>query len=147
MDTHKKMRVHLSTMVDGELPAADLELAMAALQTPDGQQTWEAYYRIGDELRAQSTPPLSDDFAAKLAARLDAESVPLRRVTPKNADGTSGRRSGARASTSGRRAASANGTGTTAEARREPAPSAAADELAVDGKAVVLPKPAIASVS
>ena len=147
MDTHKKMRVHLSALVDGELSAADLELAMAALNTPDGQQTWGAYYRIGDELRAQTTSALSGGFAATLAARLDAESVPLRRATAKNADGTLGRRSGARASATGHRAASASGASGAGDTAREVAQPAAADELAVDGKAVVRPKPAIASVS
>lgn len=146
MDTHKKMRVHLSALVDGELSAADLELAMAALHTPDGRQTWDAYYRIGDELRARPTPPLSDDFAAKLAARLDAEPAPLRRNAPKNADGMTNRRTVARGSAAGRRSASgssaANGVG---DGKR--AAAAGADELPVDGKAVVVPKPAIASVS
>ncbi len=80
MDTHKKIREHISTLSDGALSNGDLELALAALQSADGQQAWNTYHRIGDVLRAQGTPELSDAFAAKLAARLAAEPVPLRKV-------------------------------------------------------------------
>jgi sigma-E factor negative regulatory protein RseA len=73
MDTHKKIREHISALSDGELPASDLELAFAALQGADGQGAWNTYFRIGDELRAQATPALSDQFGARLAARLAAE--------------------------------------------------------------------------
>ena len=73
MDTHKKIREHISALSDGELSAADLELALAALQSADGQQAWTVYHRIGDVLRARATPELSDDFNARLAARLLAE--------------------------------------------------------------------------
>jgi sigma-E factor negative regulatory protein RseA len=81
MDTHKKIREHISTLGDGALADADLELALAALQSVDGQQAWNTYHRIGDVLRAQATPELSDSFAATLAARLDAEQLPLRKAT------------------------------------------------------------------
>ena len=81
MDTHKKIREHISTLSDGALSNSDLELALAALQSADGQQAWNTYHRIGDALRAQATPELSDAFAEKLAARLAAEPVPLRKAT------------------------------------------------------------------
>ena len=81
MDTHKKIREHISTLSDGALCDADLELALAALQSSDGQQAWNTYHRIGDALRAQATPELSDGFADKLAARLDAEPLPLRKAS------------------------------------------------------------------
>ena len=81
MDTHKKIREHISTLSDGALSDSDLELALAALHSTDGQQAWNTYHRIGDVLRAQATPELSDAFAERLAARLDAEPVPLRKVT------------------------------------------------------------------
>jgi sigma-E factor negative regulatory protein RseA len=80
MDTHKKIREHISTLSDGELEPADLELALAALQAADGQQAWASYHRIGDVLRAGSTPELSDGFADQLAARLAAEPAPVRRL-------------------------------------------------------------------
>ena len=81
MDTHKKIREHISTLVDGALSDSDLELALAALQSADGQQAWNTYHRIGDALRAAATPELSDAFADKLAARLANEPVPLRKAT------------------------------------------------------------------
>lgn len=80
MDTHKKIREHISTLGDGELSDADLELALAALQANDGQQAWNTYHRIGDVLRAQATPELSEGFAARLAERLAAEPAPARRA-------------------------------------------------------------------
>jgi sigma-E factor negative regulatory protein RseA len=80
MDTHKKIREHISALSDGELSAADLELAFAALQAADGQLAWNSYFRIGDVLRAQATPELSDHFDAALASRLDAEPLPIRRA-------------------------------------------------------------------
>lgn len=80
MDTNKKMRDYISAFADGELPAADLELALAALRESDGRETWRLYHEIGDVLRAE---PLASDmspgFAERLAARLAAEPTPLRR--------------------------------------------------------------------
>ena len=80
MDTHKKIREHISALGDGELSATDLELAFAALESADGKQAWNTYHHIGDVLRAQATPALSDGFAARLAERLAAEAAPVRRV-------------------------------------------------------------------
>ena len=80
MDTHKKIREHISSLSDGELPAADLELAFAALQGADGQHAWNTYFRIGDELRAQATPALSAGFAERLAEKLAAEPAHTRRA-------------------------------------------------------------------
>jgi sigma-E factor negative regulatory protein RseA len=80
MDIHKKIREHISTLCDGELADADLELALAALQSSDGQQAWNTYHRIGDALRAQATPELSDGFADRLAERLAAEPAPGKRA-------------------------------------------------------------------
>ena len=80
MDTHKKIREHISALGDGELSASDLELAFAALRAADGEQAWSTYHRIGDVLRAQASPDLSDDFNERLAARLAAEPAPARRA-------------------------------------------------------------------
>jgi sigma-E factor negative regulatory protein RseA len=79
MDTHKKIREHISALSDGELSASDLELAFAALRSADGEQAWSTYHRIGDVLRAQATPDLSDDFNERLALRLAAEPGHARR--------------------------------------------------------------------
>ena len=80
MDTHKKNREHISALSDGELAAADLELALAALRAADGEQAWSTYHRIGDVLRAHATHDLSDGFSERLAARLAAEPSPVRRT-------------------------------------------------------------------
>lgn len=85
MDAHKKIREHISALSDGELPAADLELAFAALQAADGQHAWITYFRIGDELRAQATPGLSDGFAERLAERLAAEPSHTKRAAAASA--------------------------------------------------------------
>ncbi|MGH8853185.1 MAG: sigma-E factor negative regulatory protein, partial [Telluria sp.] len=67
MDTNKKIREYISAFADGELPDADLELALAALREADGQHAWGLYHRIGDALRAEPAPPeLSPGFAARL---------------------------------------------------------------------------------
>ena len=89
MDTQKKIREPISALSDGALPTGELELAFAALQTPDGQQAWATYHRIGDVLRAQATPDLSAGFGARLAARLAAEPVP-RRQSRQAQDGAGG---------------------------------------------------------
>ncbi len=80
MDTYKKNREHISALSDGDLSASDLELAFAALRAADGQQAWNTYHRIGDVLRAQATPDLSDGFSERLAARLAAEPAHVKRA-------------------------------------------------------------------
>jgi len=75
---NKKLREHISALMDGELPDADQELALAALQEPDGQAAWELYHLAGDTLRTAVVPALSPDFRKRLAARLADEPAPLR---------------------------------------------------------------------
>jgi sigma-E factor negative regulatory protein RseA len=79
MDTNKKNREYISALMDGETPDADLELAMAALGGPDGQQAWDAWHHIGDVLRAGAGAELSSGFSERLAARLAAEPLPSKR--------------------------------------------------------------------
>lgn len=79
MDTNKKNREHISALIDDGIRDTDQELALAALDTPDGRQAWDLYHHIGDILRAEATPDLSPGFAAKLAERLAAEAAPGRR--------------------------------------------------------------------
>lgn len=82
MDTNKKIREYISAFADGELPDADLELALAALRDADGRQTWDLYHQIGDALRAEpGHAELSTDFGARLADKLAGEPMPLRRAT------------------------------------------------------------------
>jgi sigma-E factor negative regulatory protein RseA len=80
MDANKKIREHISALGDGALHPDDLELALAALQAPDGRHAWAVYHRIGDVMRAEAAPDLSPDFSARLAARLAAEPAPVRRA-------------------------------------------------------------------
>ena len=82
MDTQKKIREHISALSDGELSASDLELAFAALRAADGEQAWNTYHRIGDVLRAQASPELSDGFSKRLSARLAAEPALGKRTAP-----------------------------------------------------------------
>jgi sigma-E factor negative regulatory protein RseA len=79
MDTNKKNREYISALMDGETLDPDLELAMAALGGPDGQQAWDTYHHIGDILRAGAAPDLSPGFARSLAERLAAEPLPSKR--------------------------------------------------------------------
>jgi len=141
MDTYKKIREHISALSDGELPAADVELAFAALQTADGRQAWNTYHRIGDTLRAQATPELSSGFSERLAARLKAEPDPVRRAprTPAQAATPPGE-AGAPRTVSRRAATGHDGVTMPAAVAREQG------ELP-DAQAVVSPKPAIISVS
>lgn len=79
MDTNKKIREYISAFADGELPDADLELALAALREEDGRQTWGLYHTIGDALRDEAVSvELPPGFALRLADRLAAEPTPLR---------------------------------------------------------------------
>jgi len=73
MDTNRKLREHISAFKDGELPEADIELALAAMHGSDGQLAWELYHRIGDALREAEAPSLSAGFAERLARALAAE--------------------------------------------------------------------------
>lgn len=87
MDTNRKLREHISAFKDGELPDADVELALAAMHGSDGQIAWNLYHLIGDTLRQTDgagaatvpLPGLSPDFGARLAQRLAAEPLPARR--------------------------------------------------------------------
>ena len=137
MDTHKKIREHISALADGALPADDVELALAALQTADGRQAWDVYHRIGDTLRNQATPELSDGFSARLAARLALEAAPGKRTPRKRAAPRS----------EGTAAALSNGKAAPAAGPAGVGASAAHDDATLDAKAVVKPKPAVASVS
>lgn len=73
MDTHKTLHEHISALADGELSDSERELALAALETPEGQAAWHAYHVTGDVLRATPSGVLSDAFSGRLAAALAAE--------------------------------------------------------------------------
>ncbi|MGZ3182306.1 MAG: RseA family anti-sigma factor [Telluria sp.] len=75
MDTNRKIREHISALVDGELPCHDLEVALATLQEPDPRAAWGLYHLVGDALRAAPAPEPPPGFEARLAARLAAEAA------------------------------------------------------------------------
>jgi sigma-E factor negative regulatory protein RseA len=80
MDTNKKNRELISAFSDGEIPEVDQELALAALDTPDGRQAWALFHQIGDVLRAEPSPDVAPGFTERLAARLAAEPLPGKRA-------------------------------------------------------------------
>jgi sigma-E factor negative regulatory protein RseA len=74
METGQIKKEHISAWLDGELPDADPNVMMAALDSVEGRACWDAYHRIGDCLRSDEldlTP--SADFSRKLAQGLAAE--------------------------------------------------------------------------
>jgi sigma-E factor negative regulatory protein RseA len=95
MDTNETLRALISALVDGELPQADAELALAALQEKDGKAAWDRYHLIRDTLRATPAPALSSGFAERLAARLATASSALPPEDGDSGDRSNGSASGA----------------------------------------------------
>ena len=74
MDTKEISREQISALADGELVDAHVSMALAGLRQPEEQVTWDLYHQIGDVMRSEEMAfSLSDGFAAKMSARLDAE--------------------------------------------------------------------------
>lgn len=78
MNTKTSMHERISAFADGELPESEIELVLKDLQTPAGRAAWDEYHRIGDLARSEDmNVPLSTGFAARMAARLEAEPTVL----------------------------------------------------------------------
>jgi len=78
MKTIEMSREQISAFADGELTEAHIDLALAALRQHEAQGTWEIYHQIGDTLRSEEMAfSLSNDFSAKMSARLAAEPLIL----------------------------------------------------------------------
>lgn len=74
MKTNEISREQISALADGELCDQHVDVALATLRQSDARADWELYHQIGDVLRSdEMAVGLSSGFAAKLAARLDAE--------------------------------------------------------------------------
>jgi sigma-E factor negative regulatory protein RseA len=74
MNTKDITREQISALADSECSDAQFKLAFAALRQGDGKADWDIYHQIGDVLRSDDmAAPLSDSFAARMAARLEAE--------------------------------------------------------------------------
>lgn len=71
----------ISSVLDGELSDAQLDVMLDRLKGQDGQQmmqTWTQYHELGDVLRSDDLAvSLSPEFSAKMSALLDAEPVIL----------------------------------------------------------------------
>ncbi|HWW03811.1 sigma-E factor negative regulatory protein [Collimonas sp.] len=74
MNTKDMTQEQISALADGELSSAYVDMALAALRQTDGRDTWDVYHQIGDIMRSDDMAlTMSPDFAARMAARLDAE--------------------------------------------------------------------------
>lgn len=74
METAKTNREQISMLADGEIEEEDVNTALLALRDPAQQTTWALYHQIGDAIRSDDMAvPLSADFSARMAARLEAE--------------------------------------------------------------------------
>lgn len=64
----------ISALADGELGPSELDAAFASLRQPEGRNDWDLYHQIGDVLRSEEMAvEMSPGFAARMAAKLDAE--------------------------------------------------------------------------
>lgn len=74
MRTNEISREQISALADGELGDQQIDMAFAALKQDEVRADWELYHQIGDVLRSDDMAvTLSPSFAARMAARLDAE--------------------------------------------------------------------------
>jgi sigma-E factor negative regulatory protein RseA len=77
--TNQNERV--SSMLDGELGDAEMDLVLASFKTPAGkhlQAEWDIYHEIGDVLRSEELDAsLSKNFSTRFSARLEQEPVLL----------------------------------------------------------------------
>jgi sigma-E factor negative regulatory protein RseA len=74
MDMTKMTQEQVSAFADGELSESQSEAVLANLRALPGRADWDVYHQIGDVLRSEETSGgLSAGFAARMAARLEAE--------------------------------------------------------------------------
>src|SRR3990167_5176493 len=74
MNTKNFTQEQISAFADGEMAEAHPETVLAALRQQEGRCTWDLYHHIGDVLRSDDMAfALRPDFAARVAARLEAE--------------------------------------------------------------------------
>lgn len=74
MRTNEISREQISALADGELGDQQIDMAFATLRRDEVRADWELYHQIGDMLRSDDMAvTLSPGFAARMAARLDAE--------------------------------------------------------------------------
>ncbi len=85
MNTREMTRKQISALVDGELTDQQMDMALASLRQAESGADWEVYHQIGDVLRSDDMAvSLSPGFAARMAARLDAEPTIVAPAVPAN---------------------------------------------------------------
>jgi len=75
MESGDKKREQVSALADGELDPGQAKQLLARLhEDPELRAVWDRYHEIGDAIRSDAmAAPMRPDFAARMAARLDAE--------------------------------------------------------------------------
>lgn len=74
MNIKKNRQEQVSALTDVELDSLSAESVLEGLSDKSVREDWEIYHHIGDILRSEElAAPLSADFAARMAARLEAE--------------------------------------------------------------------------
>lgn len=83
MNTKEMTREQISAFADSELACQHVDMALAVLRQSEGRADWEIYHQIGDVLRSDDMAlALSPGFAARMAARLEAEPTIVAPVIP-----------------------------------------------------------------
>lgn len=87
MKTNDMTGEQISALADGELPEQHIDKVLAALRQPEARADWDLYHQIGDAMRSDDMAvAMSPDFAARMAARLDAEPTIIAPVEPRADD-------------------------------------------------------------
>lgn len=75
MDTVTNTKADLSSLIDGELDQAQTQRVLANLSSDtELRKAWDDYHLLADAIRSEDLAvPLSDDFQARLSARLQLE--------------------------------------------------------------------------
>ena len=74
MNSDQNKREQVSALADGELDREQVKCLLEQMHDDDSRATWALYHRIGDVIRSEDmAAPVSEDFAARFAARFEAE--------------------------------------------------------------------------
>lgn len=74
MNSEQNKREQVSALADGELDSEQARRLLPQMHDDEMRATWAMYHRIGDVIRSDAmAAPVGEDFAARFAARFDAE--------------------------------------------------------------------------
>jgi len=77
----EQQRLHLSTLMDGEIESPVTHTTVSALESsPDLEATWERYHLIGTAMRSEPMRKEYRKIAALVSARIADEPIPLARA-------------------------------------------------------------------